>query len=558
MEEAHHEFAAVRAAYEVLSDPQERAWYDRHRTAILSRDRRRAAADADDAPSLDDLLKYFNETVYDGYGDDPRGFFAIYRDLFQFLEEFEADDELAMASQRGRAPSTSAANRPAYTSFGSRASPYEPMVRQFYDKWLHFVSNRTFDEADRYQPTWGENRRLRRAMHKENAKERERLRREFSETVRELAAFVRRRDPRYAEYQRQRSERRAQEEAERRARERVRREEAAENYVEPDWSRLDEEQLERIYLREHDHLDHAEEETDDGPGAETESLGTPIDSDDQTDYDAEEEPAKADNDTESKGPSRRGDRSTPVSTTMDIKSLNGRSSSNQVEPMGESELAYYTEFYCAACKKLFKNHGQWTNHARSKKHRSKLQSMGIFEDEDEAEAEAENMDEHEHEHEHEDRDRHQGGKGIPRPHGDDTTTDGESSVVDPFAGHDRWSGRATTRTVEDLANDLQDLHMGVTDGNSDANDNSNNNDSNDSDGDGDGAAAIPSEAKMSARGRRRRAKDKASQPSQPFGSPSHTCVMCRTSFETRNALFRHLEESGHAVPPTKGRKSKPP
>ena len=35
MEEATAEFRVVQQAYDVLSDPQERAWYDKHREAIL-------------------------------------------------------------------------------------------------------------------------------------------------------------------------------------------------------------------------------------------------------------------------------------------------------------------------------------------------------------------------------------------------------------------------------------------------------------------------------------------------------------------------------------------
>ncbi len=34
-DEAKKEFQFIQAAYEVLSDPQERAWYDKHRDAIL-------------------------------------------------------------------------------------------------------------------------------------------------------------------------------------------------------------------------------------------------------------------------------------------------------------------------------------------------------------------------------------------------------------------------------------------------------------------------------------------------------------------------------------------
>jgi curved DNA-binding protein CbpA len=35
LEEAHKQFQVIQAAYDVLSDPQERAWYDKHRDQIL-------------------------------------------------------------------------------------------------------------------------------------------------------------------------------------------------------------------------------------------------------------------------------------------------------------------------------------------------------------------------------------------------------------------------------------------------------------------------------------------------------------------------------------------
>jgi DnaJ family protein A protein 5 len=232
LEEAHHEFATIQAAWEVLSDPQERAFYDRHRSSILAGDRRR---NDEEALDLDDLMKYFSPTAYEGFGDGPRGFFTVFRELFEYLEEFEAEEEQQQSQHYRRGHY----DKPAYTSFGSKNIPYEPMVRQFYEKWLHFSSNRKFEEVDRYQPAYHDNRRMRRAMYKENVKERDKLKREFSGAVQELAAYVRKRDPRYISYQKERAEQRERDEVERRTREKSRREEEVANFVEQEWAKVE-------------------------------------------------------------------------------------------------------------------------------------------------------------------------------------------------------------------------------------------------------------------------------------------------------------------------------
>lgn len=297
-----------------MSDPQERAWYDRHRATILSAASRKHQDE--DAPDLDDLLAYFNTDVYDGFSDSPRGFFAVYRELFEYLEEFEAEetmqnDRYAM-DYRSKGSSSSFTT---FTSFGSLNTPFEPSLRQFYDKWLHFTSHRTFDESDRYQPTFHDNRRMRRAMKKENSKERERLRREFSDTVRELAAFVRKRDPRYIRYQKARTEQREREEAAKKARERERREAEVAAFVEQDWAKLGMEELARA----------------------------------------------------------AGEFYSDASSTDALDNQGASSSDESIE---------FEEFYCAPCKKLFKNMPQWRNHEKSKKHRTTLLSMGIDPDAD--------------------------------------------------------------------------------------------------------------------------------------------------------------------------------
>lgn len=77
-------------------------------------------------------------------------------------------------------------------------------------------------------------------MDEENRKERKNARREYDETVRQLVAFVKKRDPRFKEWlaltKKEQEERRSAE-TERRKREQEERFRKAEEYVEPDWVR---------------------------------------------------------------------------------------------------------------------------------------------------------------------------------------------------------------------------------------------------------------------------------------------------------------------------------
>lgn len=71
----------------MLSDPQERAWYDDHREAIL-----RGGSGADDDGPKDgmNVMAYFSGSVFRGFGDDPGGFYASYGEIFQDLFEDRA------------------------------------------------------------------------------------------------------------------------------------------------------------------------------------------------------------------------------------------------------------------------------------------------------------------------------------------------------------------------------------------------------------------------------------------------------------------------------------
>lgn len=305
VQEATEMFAKIQNAYQVLSDPQERTFYDRHRESILRKGKGNKVAES--GYSVDDLMNFFDSSVFKGYGDDPKGFYAVYRDLFAFLEDLEAEE-------------SDNPSRYNFTSFGSKNTPFEPSLKLFYDKFLHFSSARAFYEADNYDDNYAENRRHRRAIGKENQKFRDAMRREYNDTVRNLAAWIRKRDPRWQVYQKERTAQRQQAEARRKEENVRRRAEMAENYVAPDWAVNDQciddeefllQQLERLQF---------------------EALGS-------------------------------------ETATPDAE--------NSVDEEEDDDLEDFDDFYCVVCKKVFKNHKQWKNHEQSKKHRTNMIKAGF-------------------------------------------------------------------------------------------------------------------------------------------------------------------------------------
>ncbi|GKT39925.1 protein DnaJ subfamily C member 21 [Colletotrichum spaethianum] len=193
VQNATRRFAEIQAAYEVLSDPQERAWYDSHRDAIL----RGAEPDDSDArspefnnvklTSTDDifsLIRRFNSTV--PFTDEPSGFFGIAKATFDHL----ADEEIAAGEY---APG----DIPDYPSFGFSTDSYEAVAKPFYGAWASFSTRKTFAWKDKYRLSDAPDRRVRRLMEKENKKMRDEAIREFNDAVRFLVTFVRKRDPRY-------------------------------------------------------------------------------------------------------------------------------------------------------------------------------------------------------------------------------------------------------------------------------------------------------------------------------------------------------------------------
>ncbi|XP_053634593.2 dnaJ homolog subfamily C member 21 [Cherax quadricarinatus] len=181
MEEAKVQFQLIQAAYDTLSDPQERAFYDRNRESIL----RGKASGSDPKPETVDLFEYFSSQCYSGFNDSEKGFYTIYRQVF---EKIAAKDMQYMDDEE----------EIIIPDFGSSDTDLED-VAEFYGYWSSYCTSMDFHWADEFDIREAQRmgRWVEKKIEKDNNKARQKARRQFNEEVRALVAFVRKRDKRW-------------------------------------------------------------------------------------------------------------------------------------------------------------------------------------------------------------------------------------------------------------------------------------------------------------------------------------------------------------------------
>ncbi|KAF8905002.1 DnaJ domain-containing protein [Gymnopilus junonius] len=200
IEEATRKFAGLQQAYEVLSDEQERAWYDSHRASLIpepdaetvfediKRGTNLSTRVRDRGLTVRHLARFLDATTWDTWDDGENSFFSIYRNLFARL----ASEEATFDSKDG------------FPSFGystwqwSPASKGDPTcARNFYSLWMNFTTQKDFSWMEQWNITEAPDRRIRRLMERDNKKLRDEARRDYNDTIRSLVRFIRKRDPRY-------------------------------------------------------------------------------------------------------------------------------------------------------------------------------------------------------------------------------------------------------------------------------------------------------------------------------------------------------------------------
>ncbi|XP_065596055.1 dnaJ homolog subfamily C member 21 isoform X2 [Cyrtonyx montezumae] len=300
-EEAAEQFKLIQAAYDVLSDPQERAWYDNHREALLR------GVNGDYPDDSLDLLCYFAVSCYSGYGDDEKGFFAVYRHVFEQI----AKEEMEYSTQE---------DIEEFPTFGYSHSDYDTIVHPFYAYWQSFCTQKNFAWKEEYDTRQASNRWEKRAMEKENKKTRDKAKKERNELVRQLVAFIRKRDRRVQAHRKLVEEQNAEKlrkAEEIRRQQKLKQAKLAEQYKEQSWITMSdlEKELKEMEAQ-------YEKEFGDGSDAEVEM---------------EERETK-------------------------------EGIEDKLSDVAE-EVEYADELYCPACDKLLKTEKAMKNHEKSKKHR---------------------------------------------------------------------------------------------------------------------------------------------------------------------------------------------
>ncbi|XP_065878826.1 DNAJ protein JJJ1 homolog [Euphorbia lathyris] len=248
--EATAQFQELSQAYEVLSDSKERAWYDSHRSQILFSDPN--STNSVPGSGIPNLFSFFSNTVYSGYTDTGKGFYKVFSDVFNKIYA----NEISFCKKLGlRLDSVREA-----PVMGNLDCPYA-QVTAFYNYWLSFCTVMDFCWVDQYDVMAGPNRKSRRVMEDENIKLRKKAKREYNETVRGLADFVKKRDKRVIDMMIKKNaeiEKKKIEERERKKKLERERMERARAYEEPEWARVDEQEVEEMEEFEEEEKDKKE------------------------------------------------------------------------------------------------------------------------------------------------------------------------------------------------------------------------------------------------------------------------------------------------------------
>lgn len=274
------------------------------------------------------MFQYFTVSCYKGFGDDPAGFYAVYSEIF---DKIATEDIEFMDSPE---------EFESIPKFGTATSIYDDVVGPFYAYWQSYCTRKTYAWLCPHNVSEYRDRRILREIEKETKKIAQKAKRERNDEIRALVAFVRKRDKRVLEYKR------------------VLEEKAEQNRIKQQMHRL--QQLKR------------NQEEAEAMRKNTKSLFNTTDHEEQlrqleqaygTDSDYEDESGEEEEEEEGDGVDGEADEGDQECDT------------NGVGDSDAEELLYVDDLYCVACNKAFKNELSYENHESSKKHRENTERL---------------------------------------------------------------------------------------------------------------------------------------------------------------------------------------
>lgn len=542
-------FNDVRVAYETLSDPQERSWYDSHKFQILMEDGDRDTGfgcsedDGDNygtyyaGTTVEDIEKYFNGNLYQNFNDSINGFYSIVSVLLDKIasEEVSAGKEQKLPGFQSFQDDTSFANvcdpkELLYPRMGNSKTDFE-LTRMFYKVWGNFQTVKTFSWADEYRYSTAPDRRTRRIMEKENRKLRDQARKAYNDIVKKFISYIKKLDPRMdpnirKKYEKQQLARKREELKKQAKFEKEERQRQRQLFEEQDWQTVDPDDLAEIEAQ----LDKIYEEE---------------------------------------------------------RKINGQESDDDEQ---DGDL-----FECIICNKVFKSEKQFADHERSKKHLKLLKQLqwemrkeGIelgldhdgyikeniketgansdadesFDEFDDALESLSDLDDLTNEElqyiidqqiqqenekndiseAQEEEDDNQDSNSIVDDQVDDDIYGESEDYTKPSTAESQ--GSKTDKKLEELSKILNGMGL-------------------ESEDDDDWGA---SKSKVKTKAKKNKAKSKKQIPKSAFDedishasdmlSDTEKCSVCGESFASRNKLFQHVNSTGHAAPPAKVKKGK--
>lgn len=401
-EESAAEFKLIQAAYECLSDPVERKWYDEHRDMILRGGMHGSDAADGESSFVYDVTPFHFSGCFDGYDDNnPDNFYSVYAECFESIYNGERDGFVS----EGNIDLDDMHNAHlSEVNFGTSNSKWEE-VSAFYNSWEAFSSCLSFAWVDIYHLNdmrEAPNRRIRRLMEDDNRKKRKAAKKERVEEVIALVRFVKKRDPRVRAQREQQLRDQAKKEAKNKkdAEEKKKKREIAKQewriqqelaLAEQEATDLDAGRIRLADLDSDDDYDYGGKgkgrKKKKGKRRGKNNKRNDFDNEDIDEVDASAHVADT-SATEAENAfidgvevDEEGNDSTPISEDVDVEDPG----SNILDDVEDDDVEYGSisseeesesdeepeSWRCECCRKDFKSAAQFENHTKSKKHKEK-------------------------------------------------------------------------------------------------------------------------------------------------------------------------------------------